>query len=187
MVRTRNISFSYIGSKKQTPALNCISLTIKPGQLVVIVGANGSGKSTLIRILSRLYDPTSGEILIDGLPCAEYRINDLHQATALLSQDSNIYPLSLGENIGLGNPECADDSEMIAEAAKMGGSFDFIQKLDKGMQTTLEPYLNMWAQNLYGKPDHPLYKQMEEIEKEVDISGGEKQRVVAYVISDHKQ
>lgn len=159
--------------------MNSVSLTIDPGQLVIIVGANGSGKSTLIRILARLYDPTSGVVLVDGLPCAEYRINDLHEATALLSQDSNIYPLSLGENIGLGYPDCVSDSAMIADAARMGGSLEFIEKLEQGMQTTLEPYLNVWSQNLYGNPDHPLHKQMEEIEKDIDVSGGEKQRVVA--------
>jgi len=84
----KNISFSYPSSKNSTAALHNVSMNIKSGQLVVIVGANGSGKSTIIRILSRLYDPTSGQIFIDGHASSDYRINDLHQATVVLSQDS---------------------------------------------------------------------------------------------------
>jgi ABC-type multidrug transport system fused ATPase/permease subunit len=98
-LRSRNLTFSYPGSKNKTDALDKVSISIKSGQLV---GANGSGKSTLIRIFSRLYDPTSGQILIDGHAASDYRINDLHQATVILSQDSKLYPLSIAENIGPG-------------------------------------------------------------------------------------
>lgn len=177
----RDVTFSYSGTQKDTPALNNINLTIKPGSLVVIVGANGSGKSTLIRILSRLYDPSSGEVLIDGLPSSDYKIDDLHQATALLSQDSTIYPLSLAENIGLGCEEYAGDMDMVTEAAKQGGALQFMGKFKEGMQTMLDPSIDTFQINLYGNHSHPLYKEMQKITKEIDISGGEKQRVVAYV------
>jgi ABC-type multidrug transport system fused ATPase/permease subunit len=156
-----------------------VSISIKSGQLVVIVGANGSGKSTLIRILSRLYDPTSGQILIDGHASSDYRINDLHQATVVLSQDSKLYPLSIAENIGLGYARFSSDKEMVIQAAKEGGAFDFIQKFEKGIDTILEPRTKIISSNLYNKKDHPLYKEMEKLQKKSDVSGGERQRVVA--------
>lgn len=179
----RNVSFSYPGTQATAPALKDISLTIKPGQLVVIVGANGSGKSTLIRILSRLYDPSSGQVLIDGLPSSSYRIDDLHTATTLLSQDSLIYPLSLGENIGLGYPEYVDNEEMLREAAEKGGALEVVQKLKDKMETVLDPDVETFAIGLYGNKTHPLYQEMEKMRKPIDVSGGEKQRIVAYVFS----
>ncbi|KDR69213.1 hypothetical protein GALMADRAFT_256051 [Galerina marginata CBS 339.88] len=173
------VSFSYPGSQATSPSLKEITINIDPGQVVVIVGANGSGKSTLIRILSRLYDPTSGKVLIDGLPSADYRIDDLHEATALLSQDNTIYPLSLGENIGLGYPERVLDDEMVTEAAEKGGALEVINKLKDGKETVLDPIVDVFQVNLYGNKTHPLYEEMEKLRKKIDISGGETQRVVA--------
>ncbi|KAF8163822.1 P-loop containing nucleoside triphosphate hydrolase protein [Crassisporium funariophilum] len=175
----RNVSFSYPGSQKTTTALGNVSLSIKAGQLVVVVGENGSGKSTLIRILSRLYDPTSGEVLIDTKPSSDYRVSDLHQATAILSQDNNLFPLSLAENIGLGYPAHSSDADMVAEALKEGGAFDFVEKLKDGINTELEPSSKTWSVNLYGNKSHPLYDEMQKIKKKIDISGGERQRIVA--------
>ena len=152
-------------------------MSINPGQLVVIVGANGSGKSTIVRILSRLYDPTSGEVLIDGHPSSDYRVNDLRHATVILSQDTSLYPLSLSENIGLGYPAFSDNKDMIIEAAKEAGALEFIQKLNKGIDTVLDPLLNYFRVNLY--KTHPLYEEMEKFEKKIDVSGGERQRVAA--------
>ena len=176
---TRDVSFSYPGSKNTTAALDKTSLTIKSGQLVVIVGRNGSGKSTIVRILSRLYDPTSGEVFIDGHASTDYRINDLRQATAILSQDSELYPTSIGENIGLGYAEFSSNKEMIMEAAEEGGAFDFIQKLEQGMDTVLEPLTETISSNIYHNKTHPLYEELEKLEKTTEISGGEHQRVVA--------
>lgn len=147
------------------------------------MGANGSGKSTLVRILARLYDPTSGQILIDGRPSHEYRVKDLHHATVILSQDNLIYPLTLAENIGLGYPDHSSDLDMIKEAAEDGGASEFINKLKSGMQTSLNPHAETFHHNLYGNNDHPLYDDMKKMEKQIDISGGEKQRVVAYVLT----
>ena len=154
-------------------------MSISSSQLVVIVGANGSGKSTIVRILSRLYDPTSGQVLIDGRSSSDYRIKDLQQATVILSQDTSLYPLSLAENIGLGYPDFSFDKDMIIKAAQEGGALGFIQKLNKGMDTVLEPLLDIFSTNLYRNKTHPLYEEMENLEKKVDISGGERQRVAA--------
>ena len=176
---TRNISFSYPGSQTTTPALNNVSVSIDAGQLVVIVGANGSGKSTLVRILSRLYDPTSGQVLIDGHSSGDYRVNDLRRATVILSQNTSIYPLSLSENIGLGYPAFSSNKDMIMEAAKEGGALEFIQKLNKGIDTVLDPLTKIFTSNLYRNTTHPLYEELEKLEKKIDVSGGERQRVAA--------
>jgi ABC-type multidrug transport system fused ATPase/permease subunit len=154
-------------------------MSIKSGQLVVIVGANGSGKSTLVRILSRLYDPTSGQVLIDGHSSSDYRVNDLRRATVILSQDTSIYPLSLAENIGLGYPAFSSNKDMIMEAAKEGGAMDLVEKFNKGIDTVLDPLTRVAALNLYRNKAHPLYGEMEKLDKKIDVSGGERQRVAA--------
>jgi ABC-type multidrug transport system fused ATPase/permease subunit len=177
---SRNVSFSYPGSQTATPALNDVSMSINSGQLVVIVGANGSGKSTLIKILSRLYDPSSGQVLIGGHSSIDYRVNDLRRASLILSQDTSIYPLSLSENIGLGYPAFSSDKDMITEAAKDGGALEFIQKLNKGLDTVLKPMIDMFiSSKLHGYRTHPLYEEKEKLEKRIDVSGGENQRVTS--------
>jgi len=148
--------------------------------LIVIVGANGSGKSTLIRILSRLYDPTSGDVEIDGLRSKDYSIDDLHRATTLLSQENNIYPLSLAENIGLGDVDLVHDQAAVEAAAKDGGAWGFMEKLKDGMHTTLDPD-TMVRSNVRRDMDHPLFQTLQKLRKRIDISGGEKQRLIAYV------
>jgi ABC-type multidrug transport system fused ATPase/permease subunit len=175
------VSFSYPGTKKTSNALSDISLSIKPGQLVVIVGANGSGKSTIIKLLSRLYEPSSGAFLIDGIPADQYITSDLRRATASFTQDHKLYPLSLYENIGLGDPNQLTNKEMVARAAEQGGAAKFIEKLGQGLQTVLEPNLSLHHINVPQDPEHPLQKKIQMLEKVVDISGGERQRVIAYV------
>lgn len=175
---TRELSFSYPGAQDRK-ALDSISLQINRGDLVVVVGANGSGKSTLVRILSRLYEPSSGELLIDGVPASEYRVHELHRATTLLSQDNLIYPLALRLNIGLGYPGKEDDHAMVDDAAHQGGAAEFISKLKDGMETNLNPGIVCHPVNLRGKISHPLYKEMERLSKKTEISGGEKQRIAA--------
>ncbi len=174
------MSFAYPSSEeKKKNALSGINLDIKAGQLVVVVGANGSGKSTLTRILARLYDPSSGELLIAGRPSTEYNVTNLHQATTLLSQDSQIFPLTVAENIGLGYPERLSDLEMIKEAATEGGAAEFIEELEKGYQTMLETFDSSFHMNLKGDRQHPLWVMSEKMTKRSDISGGQRQRVIA--------
>ncbi|KAG6898590.1 hypothetical protein C0993_005830 [Termitomyces sp. T159_Od127] len=122
----KNVIFKYPGSKSKLPALRNISLDIKPGQLVVIVGANGSGKSTLIKLLTRLYDPSSGTLLIDGMPVQEYRSPDVRRTIASFAQDHNLYPLSLYENIAFGDVLRSTDTAAVAEAAEQGGATELI-------------------------------------------------------------
>jgi len=178
----RDVSFAYPSGENKKNALSGINLDIKAGQLVVVVGANGSGKSTLTRILSRLYDPSSGEFLVEGRPSTEYNVADLHLSTTLLTQDSQIFPLTLAENIGLGYPERFSDLEMIKEAAAEGGAAEFIEGLEKGYQTMLETFDSSFHMNLNGDREHPLWVMSDKMTKKSDISGGQRQRVIACVV-----
>ncbi|KAL0059984.1 hypothetical protein AAF712_013220 [Marasmius tenuissimus] len=108
-----NVVFKYPGGKTTSNALDGVSFKIGAGELVVVVGANGSGKSTFVNILSRLYDPTSGQVLVDGVDIKAYKMSDIRQAVAILTQDHQLYPLSLRENIGLGSVEDLSNDEMI--------------------------------------------------------------------------
>ncbi|KAJ7500370.1 P-loop containing nucleoside triphosphate hydrolase protein [Mycena galericulata] len=174
----KNVSFSYPGTTAK--ALNDVSLSIKAGQLIVVVGANGSGKSTIVKLLMRLYDPTSGSILIEGEDVRNYKLTDLRQATAALTQDHHLYPLSLRENIGLGNPAHVANMEMIRAAAKQGGAEDVIAKLADGFGTVLEHPRGLKYGSDVSKGDKsPLAAELEKLTKEADVSGGERQRLVA--------
>ncbi|KAG6872397.1 hypothetical protein C0995_009987 [Termitomyces sp. Mi166 len=175
----KNVLFEYPGSKNKLPALKNLSLNIKPGQLVVIVGANGSGKSTIIKLLTRLYDPSSGTLLIDGIPAQEYCPTDIRRTMASFTQDHNIYPLSLYENIAFGDVDRSTDAAAVAAAAEQGGTTEFIAKFVDGFDTILNPRNSIYSFNIPDDPEHPLQKHMKTLSKKIDISGGEKQRLVA--------
>ncbi|KAF8888495.1 P-loop containing nucleoside triphosphate hydrolase protein [Mucidula mucida] len=177
----RNLAFKYPGSKTTSPSLSNVNLTIKSGQLVVIVGSNGSGKSTILKLLSRTYDPTSGpdSLLVDGLPITQYRMRDLHESTATLTQDHRLFPLSLGENIGLGNVAMVHDTDRIKAAAEMGGATHCIEKLEQKYETFLDPLNDAYGHQMPDDKEHPLNVELEKVEKTIELSGGEKQRVVA--------
>ncbi|KAJ6567089.1 P-loop containing nucleoside triphosphate hydrolase protein [Mycena capillaripes] len=174
----KNVSFSYPGTT--TDALNNVTLSIKAGQLIVIVGSNGSGKSTIVKLLTRLYDTTSGSITLDGADIQEYRLADLRHATAALTQDHHLYPLSLRENIGLGNPAHVEDVELIREAARQGGAEELIAKLGEGFETVLQhPRGMQWGVDVKKGDKTLLAEAFEKMTKEADVSGGERQRLVA--------
>lgn len=136
------------------------------------MGANGSGKSSLIKILNRLYTPTSGTILVDGLPMSSYRISDLREATADLSQDHTVYPLSIGENIGLGFPSKIGDAAEIRRAAETGGALGFVEKFEDAFGTTLQPvYTAMMGGAVGDDAEASSKKLLDKLEKRVNISG----------------
>ncbi|KAF9035473.1 P-loop containing nucleoside triphosphate hydrolase protein, partial [Panaeolus papilionaceus] len=177
----RNVTFTYPRSQPKQNALSDISLSIKPDELVVIVGNNGSGKSTLILILSRLHDPTSGEVCIDGRLSSSYRVGDLHKATAILSQDNSLYPLTLAENIRIRFPARSSDMDLIRQAAEEGGAVDVIKKLEDGYETRLDPMQESFSVNLYNDKQHPLAKELEGLRKTIDVSGGELQNARTFM------
>ncbi|KAJ7020069.1 P-loop containing nucleoside triphosphate hydrolase protein [Mycena alexandri] len=173
----RNVSFAYPGSTSKENAIRDLSFKIPAGHLVVIVGPNGSGKSSLIKLLTRLYDVDSGEILVDGIPIKQYRLADLQRAQALLTQDHKLYPLTLAENISLGNPDKFDDMDMVEKAAEAGGASEVIRKLKDGLETNLNPIQTAHANELEGHKK--LEAILKNLESKADVSGGEKQRLVA--------
>ncbi|KAJ7924347.1 P-loop containing nucleoside triphosphate hydrolase protein [Mycena leptocephala] len=135
-VEFRNVSFQYPGSNKDV--LRNVSFKILQGQLCVIVGANGSGKSTILKLIARLYDPTEGHIFVNDQDIRTLKLADLRRATSVLFQDYTHFPLSIRDNIALGDPSNAHDDEKIREAATLGGATEFIERLDEGFDTYLD-------------------------------------------------
>jgi len=134
-IRFEGVSFYYPGSK--TPALDNVSLHIRPGESLAIVGENGSGKTTLIKLLTRLYQPTSGTIYLEGLDLADWDINALRQKIGVIFQDFARYQMLVGENIGIGDVEDLEEQNLIEEAARKGMADEFVKDLPAAYQTQL--------------------------------------------------
>lgn len=134
-IEFRNVSFRYAG--QETWALRNINLTIHPGEKIALVGLNGAGKTTLIKLLTRLYDPTEGQILVDGVDLREYDLNSWRNQIGVIFQDFVRYHLSAGENIGLGQVEALGDQDRIAQAAAKSGADEIVARLPEGYETTL--------------------------------------------------
>jgi len=130
-----NVSFTYAGAKEK--ALDDICLQIKPGESLALVGENGSGKTTLIKLLTRLYDPTEGRILLDGLDLQEWDVEALRQRVGVIFQDFGRYQFSVGENIGAGDVRHIDDKERWHEAATTGLAAPFIEDMPDSYETQL--------------------------------------------------
>jgi len=131
----RNVSFRYPGASTET--LHDLSFKIAPGERVAIVGANGAGKSTIVKLLTRLYDPTSGSILLDGHPLEEYRLDEVRSLFSVLFQDFIKYQLSVADNIGFGQASEAENRARIMRAAREVGCLQLIEKLPQGLDTIL--------------------------------------------------
>ncbi|KAL0067405.1 hypothetical protein AAF712_005634 [Marasmius tenuissimus] len=179
----RNVVFNYPGSQAISSALNDVSFKIGAGDLTVIVGANGSGKSTLVNVLSRLYDITSGQVLVDGVDIKEYKLSDIRQSIAILTQDVHLFPgLSLEENIRLGDVDCPESETegRIAEAVRMGGAERVVGKLEEGVDTVLNSMVTRQGHLLDEEDEtNPLAAKYKQLQKASTVSGGERQRLVA--------
>ena len=130
-----HVSFQYPGGARK--ALQDISLTIRPGEVVALVGENGSGKTTLIKLLCRLYDPTGGSITMDGVDLREFETKALRNEIAVIFQDYAHYHLTARENIWLGNTVLPPDHERVIAAARRSGVDDVIGGLPRGYDTIL--------------------------------------------------
>lgn len=134
-IRFENVSFTYPGAA--SPALKNINLHILPGESLALVGENGSGKTTLIKLLTRLYRPQAGRILLDGLDLQEWNENALRQRIGVIFQDFARYQFLLGENIGVGDVRHFDDEVMWREAATKGMADEIVDTLPAGYETQL--------------------------------------------------
>ncbi len=137
-IEFRNVSFRYPGTSRDV--IKNINVTINPGETVVLVGLNGAGKTTLIKLLTRLYDPTDGVILLDGRDIKEYDVSELYAMYGIIFQDFGKYAVSVSENIEYGQIDKEYDFENVHTAAKQSAADEFIQKLPKNYQTPLMRY-----------------------------------------------
>lgn len=126
-----NVSFQYEG--RELPALNNVSLDVKPGQTVALVGASGSGKSTLLNLTLRFFDVSAGVIEIDGQDIRSVTLNSLRHATALVTQDPFLFDDTIASNIAYGTPSA--DQAAIEQAAKQAAAHEFISELPDGYET----------------------------------------------------
>jgi ATP-binding cassette subfamily B protein len=130
-----HVAFTYPGSTE--PILRDVSFAVHPGECVALVGHNGAGKTTIIKLLLRLYDPTAGRILLDGVDLRDYDLDELRREMGVIFQDFVRYKLTVGENIGLGRVEQRHDTGQIQAAAARGGATELIAALPDGLDTQL--------------------------------------------------
>lgn len=150
-IQFENITFGYGHQPGEAAAvLKNFSLHVTAGQTVAVIGQTGAGKTSLISLLLRFYDPWEGTIYIDKTDIRDIKVSCLRNAISLVLQDAFIFPMSIAENIGFGNPEATIDE--IMEAAKIAQAHEFIMRLPNGYQTIAS-------------------------EGGVTLSGGEKQRI----------
>ena len=120
--------------------VNDVSVCIRPGEVVGLLGPNGAGKTTLIKLITRLYDPTEGEIYLDGRDIRDYDLKDLYRMFGIIFQDFGKYAFSVKENIAFGDMSKELSEEDIQLAAKQSNSQAFIEKLPDGYETPLMRY-----------------------------------------------
>lgn len=134
-IEFRNVSFTYPGSNAK--AVDNVSFQVRPGESLALVGENGSGKTTLIKLLTRLYEPTEGYLMLDGLKLQNWDVEALRQRIGVIFQDFGRYQFTVGENIGAGDVRHIDNQERWTKAAKMGMAAPFIDDMPDGYQTQL--------------------------------------------------
>ncbi len=155
-IEFRNVSFSY-PTRLDTPVLKNISFTVRPGEVVALVGPSGSGKSSCISLLERFYAPDKGEILIDGRPLVDYNHKYIHRVIALVGQEPVLYARKIKDNIAYGLDEDNYLEEQVINAAKMANAHNFITEAECRYETECG-------------------------ERGAQLSGGQKQRIAIAVI-----
>ncbi|KAL2992522.1 hypothetical protein AAZX31_10G052300 [Glycine max] len=149
LVELRNVDFSY-PSRPEVLILNNFSLNVPAGKTIALVGSSGSGKSTVVSLIERFYDPSSGQVLLDGNDVKSFKLRWLRQQIGLVSQEPALFATTIRENILLGRPD-ANQVE-IEEAARVANAHSFIIKLPEGYETQVG-------------------------ERGLQLSGGQKQRI----------
>jgi ATP-binding cassette subfamily B protein len=131
----RNVSFAYPGTSKYV--LSNFDFTLIPGERVALIGENGQGKTTIVKLITRLYDPTEGEILLDGVDLREYDLADLHSEIGVIFQDFMHYEMTAHENIAVGRVEVPHTIDEIEYAARKSLASEVIAKLHGGYEQML--------------------------------------------------
>jgi ATP-binding cassette subfamily B protein len=149
----RNVSFRYPGSSRLV--LNSLNFHLRPGERVALIGENGEGKTTIVKLLTRLYDPAEGQVLLDGVDLREYSLEDLYREIGVIFQDFMRYEMTARENIAVGRIEQIDNLDLIQQSAQKSMAEDVVAKLGAG-------YEQMLGRRFEGG---------------VDLSGGEWQKV----------
>nr|WP_277875222.1 ABC transporter ATP-binding protein [Anabaena sphaerica] len=136
-IQIKNLSFAYPGSDSKI--LDNINLTIQPQQMIALVGENGAGKTTLAKLLCRLYDPSSGEILWNGQDLREIDLAQLYSRLAVVMQDYARFPATVSENVGFGYLylSALQDVNAIQEALRVAGIAKAVDNLPQGLETLL--------------------------------------------------
>jgi ATP-binding cassette subfamily B protein len=149
----RNVSFRYPGSSRLV--LNRLNFQLHPGERVALIGENGEGKTTIVKLLTRLYDPVEGQVLLDGVDLREYSLEDLYREIGVIFQDYMRYEMTARENIAVGRIEQLDNLQFVRQSAEKSMADDVVRKLPNG-------YEQMLGRRFDGG---------------VDLSGGEWQKV----------
>ena len=137
-IEFRNVSFTYPGKDPQTQAaLKNVSFTIKAGESIALVGRNGAGKTTLVKLLTRLYDPDEGEILVGGRNVKEYDLGELREQVGVIFQDFVNYYMTARENIGVGRIAEIENQELVSSSARKSGANAVIERLPEQYDTML--------------------------------------------------
>lgn len=134
-LRVDDVSFTYPDAPK--PSLQGVSLHVRPGRKLALVGHNGSGKTTLIKLITRQYEPSEGRILLDGRDLREWEPEALRRRLGVIFQDFAKYQFTVGDNIGVGDVTAMEDPERQREAAKLGMAWPFIEEMPAKLETQL--------------------------------------------------
>jgi ATP-binding cassette subfamily B protein len=131
----RNVSFAYPGTTRRI--LKNFNFTLEPGERIALIGENGQGKTTVVKLITRLYDPTEGQILLDGIDLREYDLDDLHAEIGVIFQDFMRYEMTARENIAVGRIEVPHTEGEIEYAAQKSLASDVVAKLQNGYDQML--------------------------------------------------
>ena len=131
----RNVCFRYPGTERMV--LNRLNFQLRPQERVALIGENGEGKTTIVKLLTRLYDPTDGDILLDGIDLREYNLEDLYREIGVIFQDFMRYEMTARENIACGRIEDLDNLLFVERAARKSGADQVIERLPRGYEQML--------------------------------------------------
>ena len=138
-IRFEGVGFRYPAATADAEkwALRGVDLFVPKGQSLALVGENGAGKTTFIKLLTRLYEPTEGRILLDGRDLRDWDEDELRRRIGVVFQDFNQYQLALRENVGFGSVEHLDDEPRVERAVERGGAKELVAALPAGLDTQL--------------------------------------------------